>query len=754
MLKRKMLRDIKDYKVQFISIFLMAFIGSLVFTGMYVDTASFETSMDNYYDETNLADGWIYSDYLVDEFLYQVKALGATNQMERQLVLDSKAKLDNNPNIILHFIENNTISKFYLIEGKELDINDSEGVWLDKSFADARNLKIGDEISFESNGVEIQKEIRGLGYSPEYVYNIPLSTVQNYSSMGFAYMSYKAFPSDNIPYNVLNVKFSGTSETFSQLLDYRLHGYYTAFLERSHQPSVSAVAESISQENSISSIFPIIFMIISMAMLLTTMKRIISHQRTQIGILKANGIKNYKIILHYMLFGFLLVIFGSLLGAVIGPYLFHIISNPSRTFVYKFPYWNFVGLMESSLIIPIMGAISLLVSYYSIKNIVIEPASNIIKPKAPKTSKLSYVEKLKVWEKLSFNFRWNYRIIKRNKSRSMMTIIGIIGCTILLISGLGLYEEINESKDWYFNDVTHFDSKLAIEDNISLSQVNSIAQKTDGEPIMESSIDILTSKTELATLLVLNDNDLITVTDSNHDKLDVNDEVFLSRKMADMLDVDVGDTIDFRIVGSDKIIKVRIDKIHSSPFYQGLVMSPNKLEQLGLNYTPTSIVTSQHITESVDGIDDIIYLDNLITGWNQMEELSMLVIITLICFAVILSLIILYNLNLLSFTELENDIVTLKVLGFESAYLVKLLATQSFLFIIIGFIVGIPLSYYVLSMMMPAFGRNIYLVPSISPTNLVVSFIIIISVSIIMNLYFSRKIRNLDMVDLLKGLER
>ena len=73
MLKRKMIRDIIEYKAQFISIFLMAFIGVAVFTGMYMDTDSFEETLNDYYGETNLADGWIYSDYLVDEFLDQVR---------------------------------------------------------------------------------------------------------------------------------------------------------------------------------------------------------------------------------------------------------------------------------------------------------------------------------------------------------------------------------------------------------------------------------------------------------------------------------------------------------------------------------------------------------------------------------------------------------------------------------------------------------------------------------------------------------
>ncbi len=755
MLKRKMLRDIIDYKAQFISIFLMAFIGVSVFTGMYMDTNSFDTTIDDYYKETNFADGWIYSDYLVDEFLDQVYLLGATTQMERQLVVNSHAKLDNSPEMTLHFVENNTISKFYLIEGKKLDINDSEGVWLDKSFADARNLTIGDEITFESNGIEIKKIIRGLGYSPEYVYNSPAgSTVPDHVSTGFAYMSHKAFPSEDIHYNVLNVKFDGRPETYSKLLDYRLNGYYTAFLERSNHYSADVVSEAISQQNSLSSVFPSIFIFISMLMLVTTMKRIISHQRTEIGILKANGFKNKKITLHYLSFGFLIVILGSILGVLFGPIIFHTLAHPSRIFYFKFPFWHSIDFMNSLILIPIMGALTIIISYYSIDNIIEEPPSSIIKPKAPNTAKLSFVEKSNFWKKLPFNIRWNYRNIKRNKFRAMMTIFGVIGCTVLLLTGFGLYEKMNESKDWYFNDVNHFETKLIIDGNTSISQINSIAHEVNGDPIMESTIEILKNETEAASLLVLNGTNLITMTNDNHDEIKIgNDEVSISQKMADILDINVGDTIRGHVLDSDKIIKIKIDRIHSSPFSQGLVMSPNKLEELGLNYTPTSIVTSQHIDKPYEGTS-ILYINDLITGWDKMEETTMMIIIALVFFAVILVLVILYNLNLLSFTEMENEIATLKVLGFKSTYLTELLATQSAFLIIIGFIVGIPISYYILLIIIPAFGNNFYLLPTISITNLGITFIVIISTSLITNMFFSRKIKKLDMANSLKDLER
>ncbi|ADC45855.1 ABC transporter permease protein [Methanobrevibacter ruminantium M1] len=755
MLKRKMLRDIWNYKVQFISIFIIAFIGVFVFAGLTAEADGFEASIDSFYQRSNLADGWIYSNYLVDDFLKQVYLLGATTSMERQLVVDSQAELDGKPDITLHFVENNTISKYYPLEGNELNISDSEGVWLDKTFADARNLKIGDTIAFESNGIKIEKKIRGLGYSPENVYSlVPTQTVPNYTARGFAYMSYKAFPSDNITYNVLNVKFDGRPEIFSELLSYRLDGYYELYLPQSNQYSVNAVSDSIAHQSSLNAVFPILFTLISMLMLSVTMKRIISNQRTQIGVLKANGFSNRSIAIHYMSFGFLLVTSGSILGAILGPIVFHFVVHESRIYYFKFPVWAYVGLERFIFVIVIISLISLIVSYLSIKSIVNEPPSQIIKPKPPKMVSSGFIEKLAIWKRLSFNIRWNYRDIKRNRFKSLMTIVGVMGCTILLISGFAVYEQMEISKDWYFNDVNHFESKLVIDDNTDLSQIDSIAHKVNGDEIMESSIEILKGDANFASLLVLNDTDLITMTNDNREKIDIpKNEVSISKKMADILDLKVGDTIDCHLLDSNKLVKIRIDRIHSTPFTQGLVMSADKYEELGFNFTPTSIITSEHVNKSYDGVKSTIYSEDMVRGWDQMQKTSMMIITSILFLAIVLAVVILYNMNLLSFIEMENDIATLKVLGFKSKYLTKLLATQGFFFIIVGFILGLPVAYYILTLLMPAFGNKIYLIPNISVLNMAFSFLIIVSVFIVMNLYFSRKIRKLDMVDALKTFE-
>ena len=676
--------------------------------------------------------------------------------MERQLVVDSIADFSNDPEITLHFVENNTISKFYLIDGEPVDINDKNGVWLDKSFADAKGLKVGDNITFKFEDYKIEKEIKGIGYSPEYVYHASQSSViPDFSKLGFAYMSYKAFPGDTVPYNVLNVKFDGTAENYNDLLDYHMDGYYNSFVERSEHTSVSQFSEEIDQHQMMAGIFPVVFILIAMLILLTTMTRIITHQRTQIGILKACGFKDKSIMLHYISYGFWLVLIGSILGLIIGPMTLPKLFYPSMSSTYILPSWNPAWSMNFVYVALAMILMSLLVSYFAVKSIFNENPADTIRPKAPKISSSGIIEKLGFFKHMSFNTRWNYRDAKRNKFRALMTIIGVIGCTALLVSAFGMYDGMNDLKEWEFNQINHYDSKLIIDDNASSSDVDDVADEVDGDKIMESSIEIESDTGKKSgSLLVLNHTDLVTPTDYDWNKLKIeDDEVSISQKMADMLGVDVGDTVKWHIMGSDKWINTKIDKIHSDPTSQGFIMSADKLEDLKLNYTPTSIVTTEHVDKNYTAIKSTNSIKDMTSSWDELTEAMWLLIYILIFFASLLAVVVLYNLGLLSFTEIEREIATLKVLGFKTKSLRKLLLTQNLWFTSIGYLLGIPVGYYILKVMWDSSGDSFYILPSISLMNLILTAAITFSLSILVNLMFSRKIKKLDMVESLKSAE-
>lgn len=755
MLYKKMLRDISNYKIQFISIFLMAFLAVFIFTGVSSEAIFLEDNINAYYDETNLADAWIYANNIDDEFVDIVSDLGPTTQTERQLVLSSVADFNTNPEIKLHFIEDNEISKFYLVEGEKFDLDDEDGVWLDKSFADNKSLEVGDNITFKFNGMEVEKEIKGLVYSPEYVYSLPYYAVKPvHGTYGFAYMSYKAFPMDDVPYNVLNVKFNGSAEDYKYLLDDELEDDYNSFLLREEHSSVSAYQHMITQLRMIANALPIVFIFISMLMLVTSMKRIITHQRTQIGILKANGFKNRTLMIHYISYS-LLVLAGSLLGLILGPIVIHKMAYPPLAKLFIVPYFSSVGIMGFAYVILLMVILSAIVSYFSIRNIVNEDPSTIIRPKAPKATTSSFIEKLRFWKHMSFNFRWNYRDAKRHNFRAITTIVGVMACTMLLIYAFGLYDGMTDSEHWEFDKINHFENKLVVDEDANLSDVNKVADMVDGDKIMESAIEIESdSSKKTGSLLVLNGTDLITPTDIHQNRIKIkDDEVAISQKMANLLGVGVGDTVKWHIMGSDKWVDVKIDKIYGHPSSQGFIMSSKKLEDLDLNYTTTGIITKNDVRREYDGVKSIITREEMLDSLHELNRSLWVMVYALMVFAVVLAIIVLYNLGLLSFLEMERDIGTLKVLGFKTRALTKLLLTQSLAFIIIGGLIGIPLGYYVLDMVWKSSSEKTFTLPSISAMNLICTFAIILAVSIGINIYFAYKIRNLDMVDALKILE-
>ena len=735
----------------------MAFIGVFIFAGVGGEAYCLEENIDNYYHDTNFADGWIYGSDINHDFVDKVKDINSTTDTERQLLVSSEGNFSNKPEIKLHFIENNTISKFYLVEGEKLNISDEDGVWLDKNFADKKGLKVGNNISFKFNGMNIKKEIKGLGLSPEYVYSIPYYAIEpDHNEYGFAYLSYKAFPMDNVPYNVLNVKFNGSAEDYSNALTDKFEDDdYNSFLTRHDHPSANTYENVVEQFKMMADLLPVIFILVSMLMLLISMKRLITHQRTQIGILKANGFKNITIMLHFLAYGAIIVFVGALLGRILGPIFLHYLSYPSITSLFSLPYLHQIEGMGLFNVALVMVLISLIVSYYSIRNIVNEHPSTIIRPKAPKATTSSFIERLSFWKRMSFNLRWNYRDVKRNKFRAIMTIVGVMGCVIIMIAAFGMYDGMEDAEQWEFDAIDHFESKLVVDNDASAYEINDAKDKVNGSKIMEASIEIESNSTKkTGSLIVLNDTDLITPTDINKNKIDLKDnETAISQKMANLLGVDVGDKVKMHLTDSDKWVNVTIDKIEGHPSNQGFIMSSKKLDDLGLNFTTTSILTKKHIDKDYDGIKSIIYRDDMIKSSRTLNEPIWTIIYALMFFAVILALIVLYNLGLLSFLEMERDIGTLKVLGFKTLSLAKLLMTQSLALIIIGGLLGIPLGFKVLAMIWESSSEKFFIIPELSLINVISTFAIVLLVSIIINIYFSYRIKHLDMVDVLKILE-
>ena len=749
-LSKKMLRDMKINKMQFIAIFLMAFLGIFAYTGIYAEYYGLVQTSDEFYADTNIADAWIYNTDFDDVSVEKINDF--TSQADRQGIIQSQADLENKPDVTLHFIENGTISKFFTTDGEDFNPNDDSGVWLDARFAEARDLKVGDKISFEFDNETITKQIKGLGYSPEYIYEVsPSSSTPDFHEMGFAYLSDDAYPGD-LKYNRLLVRYDVSDSDFEDNLD---SIDYQSVTKKEDHLSVSKFADEMAQHKMIGDVFPIVFILVTFLTLLTTMNRIVTHQRTQIGILKAVGFKDSSIILHYLSFSFWPVLAGAIIGLITGPMIIPQMFYPTMMTSYSMPSWNPGFDMSFIYIAALMVVSSVFVTYLSCRRISKENPANTLRPKAPNTSSKSFIEKSRIWNRLSFNLRWNWRDARRNKFRALMAIVGVMGCVALLIAAFGMNDSMDELKSWEYDDITHYESKLLLSSQANPMELYYILNETNGSFIMQQSIEIkANSQEDTVTLLVSNNTNLISYTDSNRNQIEIDEgDVSISTKLAERFNLTIGDKIKWHIVGEDKWVSSKIGQIHAEPISQGLIMSPDTLEDQGLNFTPTNIVTDEKFGENFDSIKSVTSIDNMEESWDQIITAVMMMVYVVTFVAVALAILVLYNLGILSFTEMEREIATLKVLGFRTNSLRKLLLTQNVIFTAIGFILGIPLGFYFMTLMMNAAGDSLYYIPTLTWGNILLSAVITFAISIGVNLLFSDKINDLNMVEALKDVE-
>lgn len=759
MLFKKMLRDMKEHKMQFVAIFLMSFITLLAFAGIGSEVQGLQDNLNNYYNETNMADAYVLGPDFNKSVVNDFKNLSSTTGIETQFVVKSIADLKDEPTVTLHFLEKNNISKYYPVEGEKINFSDADGIWLDARFAEAKNLTVGDNISVKFNGITLNKTIRGLGYSPDYVYEQPEDgLISDFKYQGFGYLSDKAYPGQNMPHNKLLMTANvDTQDYYNQTramledkgYDDIING--TSFMPREDSSSDNQIQDEIKQHIVLAVMFPIIFVVVALLILLTTMTRIVNQQRTQIGTLKAIGFEDRPLILHYLSYGFYLTLIGSVLGIIIGhktiPYIF---VDTMKSY-YTLPCWD-PGFNISFIIVALLIVLgSVLCSYFAVASIIREPPSVTLKAKPPKVSKIGFVENTWIWDRMGFNLRWNTRDVNRHKLRTLIALVGVIGCTVLLISAFGMHDGVNDLKTWKYDDINHYETQLVLQDNVSQSQIDSIIDEVNGTPVMTKNIQIKANGIKKMQVLTVHDKSpLITPTDKNRQEITLpKDGISISEKTAEIYGLKVGDKIEWHFYGNETWINSTVDAIYGDPSVQGITITKDCAEKNNISFKPTEIVTEKNVTDGLDGVGSYNSHNDLTNSWDKLSQTANLLIIILVIFAVILALVVLYSLGLLGFTEVERDMATLKVLGFQLSDLRKLFITQYLGISIVGFIIGVPTGYYVLEAIRSNTDK-LYYPTDYSLTTIAISFVITIIVSAIVNLLLANQLKNIDMVEALK----
>ncbi|MDF2986712.1 MAG: transporter permease protein [Eubacterium sp.] len=757
MLFKKMLRDMNHNKTQFISIFIMAFLGVFIYSGVGGEWVGLQKTSNTYYDTTNFANVWIYGKNFSENNAEAVSKVEGVSQVQRRLSLDAVGEFDNSPGLKLHFVEKNNISKCYIISGQDFS-EDSDGIWLDDMFARAKGLEPGETITLSVLGTKFEKKIMGTILSPEYVFAAGGNDiVPNHSNFGFGYLPAKAFPKGmDIFYTELLVETGRTPDArLENDIAAALSGHYSVYLDRKNFPSYSMFYEEIQQHKAMGSVFPIVFLVIALLTILTTMTRMVNNQRTQIGTLKALGFKKRKILFHYISYGFWLSLSGALLGAVVGPLTLPNLFYGALKTTYTLPEWK----PAISPVFFVMAMLTVLVctfaTYMACRSNLLDTPSQTLRPKAPKVMKQGGYENTALWAKLGFSTQWNLRDISRSKIRSAMAVVGVLGCSALLVCAFGMQDSLDDVITWQYSDINQFSTKLSLSEKVSEQNIDKILSQTEGQALMEGAVEIKANDIKKTGELAVTDNvSLIRHTSPQRDFMELpSDKISISYKMSKLLGVKTGDEISWHIYGQEKWVTGKIGAIYRSPVSQGITLSKELFEKLGFTFAPTSIVTMQVVDKLPDGVESKWSKADLTESYETMTEAMNIMVYILIIAAALLAVVVLYNLGVLSFTERQRELATLKVIGFQSNKIRHLLLTQNIWLTAVGIVMGIPCGKWLIDYMMSFMGDSFDMMSIVTALTIVVSTVITFVVSVVVNLMFSGKIRRIDMVSSLKGVE-
>ena len=537
---------------------------------------------------------------------------------------------------------------------------------------------------------------------------------------------------------------------------------YAVMVDKESIVGIQRVADELKQHDTFSYAFAFIFLVIAILVISTTMSRLVERQRTQIGTMNAIGMKRYKIAIHYMSYSFFVSLIGAVAGLIAGP---RVVGKLLVNMLFE---WYMIPDVKvgSNALFYVVTAVTVLTcvlaSYISCKKLLRVPPAAALRPAAPKKAKRILAEKLPIWEKLSFSTQYNLRDVSRSPLRAVMGIVGTAVGMVLVLYAFGCYFLVDDIVDWNFNKIQNYSYQMALSEDKDVKYFDEICDAVDGEMIMTDQIELAKEPHAASmdrfkqTITVIEGKGLQNITDEKTVITSmVQGKVAITSRLAKQMGVTVGDKIYWHIYSKNEWYESEIGLINRTPETAGITILRDDFEKTGCEYVPTAILSRKNLKayDGKDGISGVYDMEKIkevfIKGYDVIKYLFYMMML----FSVITVVVVLYNAGNLSFHERLKEFATLKVLGFSSKKIRKTLNQENIWFAVIGIIAGSPLGRPTLTAMMNSNGDNFDYYIHLPVYLYVLSAVFVLAVAIIVSLMFSKKIKTLDMVGSLKGME-
>lgn len=765
----KLFRDIKSQWKSFVATTIICFLSVTLYLGIDASWRAIELSLEKQFVQSQMADVWVRGD-VSDRMVRDIEVLDGVAVAQRRTLVSTKAEtLEGEPTVTLIMNEGEPLLNIPLL----LDENDilpisKDTCILPKTFADAHNLKKGDILHLTHDNRHFQLTIAAIGYMPEYVVTSDGNEIATSAfRFGYAYVPYNTL--GNYAANEVAIKIDPSADADSVIRSIRtLYSDRTlAVTERNDIPGIRVAMEEAQQIQAMGAIFPVVFFIIAALITWTTMSRLVENQRLQIGSLFAIGYERKQLLWHYAGYGLILAILGALSGfigarLIIAPILLKFLET-MMFLPGAYPYMSPVTfLLISLLLIIITGGASLLSAFSALKN---TPAA-LMRPKPPSKGQRVFLENIQgLWTRMRFSSKMILRNILRNRSRLFLGLFGALGCSALMLTGFGLRDSVNRVMVSHYENTMQYDVRVMLDANTPSDYAKSIALRTNAdsyETQMITALDVqLDGQWRSKVVYILEDEHkhIRLMTNGTNQIQLPKDGLCLTRKAAEDYGVQLGDILQLRIPGG-RGIAVPIVQLIDLQLDQGIYLSQTAFKKINLMpYMPTDVLLSGNgidldAAQAMDGVSKVRTLQQEKDNNNQTMLIMSLVVIVLVLFSGALAFVVFYNLGQLNFSERMRELATLKVLGFTPKEMKQLVLTENILITIMGLPLGLFAGPFLLNAVLTyGLPNTIHFIPYISPLSWVLTSILTICFSAIVNLILSKKFKSIDMVEALKSVE-
>lgn len=774
MLLRKVLRDLRRNAVQFVSIFIMTFFAMLISAAFDAENYEYGLMGTKYLEETNFKD----MDIQGDEFSFaQISALEQMDEIQSVngiIRATGKITLDKERPLVLSYIDGNDVSKMKLIAGEPYT-KGAKGAWIEERFATPMGIKVGDVINITTEGTSFKEEIKGIVYYPEYLYYIPNDTYSEpeYGTHGFVVMDISEAPYAEIKYNQLvvdlkEVKGQSLSLTeeeknymllMKQKIIDKLDNKKVIVKTKTEDDMYDGFAGSVDSTDALSNTFTFLFLLTAVLGIITTMTRITSNQRSQIGTMKALGFSDKKITIHYLSYSVIVTALAAIIGTFAGEYTLGLYLIDLDIYYYQNPYTS-PALTSKSIIMPLLAVIiSGATTFICTRKTLLERAADILRPEPPKNNSGGVLEKTKIWEHLGFSTRWNVRDIANNKLRAIMSILGIAVTSMLLFSAVGFYELLAGQSTWMYDELLNTNYKILFTEETDYGVVSDYAKEYKGQMVESVTVTVHSDNGErVRPFIVVDEGNIYRFEDMNLEYFELPDNgIIVTSRLKDSLGLELGDELRWYMPGDTYEYSGKIVGFCRQALDQGFIMSRTAWRNIGGDFRPNIVYTNITVPTTLKDKDGIIAVndkDTLVRSAEADQETGYSISIILIVIATVMGAVVLYNLGVLSYIEKVREIATMKVLGFQSFNIRLILLQQNLSITAIGAIIGVPTGNLVIKGLDAAYFEDTSdVISDLSPIPYLAAVAGTFIVSMLINAFVTSKINEINMVEALKGVE-